>query len=83
MMIGTAPRIRTEWWDADDKLIRFPATPLAIFSDGPMAGFHHVCCRATDHPPALVLFRARPKRPSALYTRDDKVNRLTYRWAGV
>ena len=68
---------RTEWRDADNRLIRCPGEALAVFTDGPHAGWRVVTCRG-DHPPLMVEITGRGQR-TAKYRRDDTMPKLTYR----
>ena len=76
----TATKPRTEWWDADNKLITFPCEGVtAVFIDGPCAGWHYVDCKALNHPPVEVDFPPTRERPTVVYQRDDTSPKLTYR----
>ena len=74
----TATKPRTEWWDADDRIVRCPGEALTIFADGPYAGWRHITCRG-DHPPLIVELPAKHGRRPAVYRRDDTAPKLTYR----
>lgn len=72
----TVTKPRTEWWDADNRLVKCPGDVLVIFADGPYAGWRWIACRG-DRPPLLV--EKRGGHRVVTYRRDDDAPKLTYR----